>query len=193
MTSLTCSFEERVQPPRREDRYAKRGVVGSAVRTRPRQRRQRGIIISLHAQPRRSRRRHRRERRIERGASVRASLPSSGPSRLSLSSPFLSLLLRRRARSTYLCNETIPHFCSPPRSSSSMRWQRRCCQVMHAATREKKKRRSSGPAGEHHGMSSESFYLLRGGRGRGFRGRRGINSRGSIVRRAAGQARHAES
>ena len=95
-------------------------------------------------------------------------------------------------RSLYLCNETIPHFCSPPRFSSSMRWQRRCCQVMHA-TREKKKRRSSGPAGEHHGMSSESFYLLRGGRGRGFRGRRGINSRGSIVRRAAGQARHAES
>ena len=71
------------------------------LRTRPQQRRQRGIIISLHAQPRRSRRRHRRQRRIERGASVRASLPSSGPSRLSLSSPFLSLLLlRRRARST---------------------------------------------------------------------------------------------
>ena len=129
---------------------------------------------------------------IERGASVRASLPSSGPSRHSLSPPFLSLLLRRRARSTYLCNETIPHFCSPPpRSSSSMRWQRRCCQVMHA-TREKKKRRSRGPAEKHHGMSSESFYLLRGGRGRGFRGRRGINinSRGSIVRRAAGQTRH---
>ena len=31
MTSLTCSFEEGVQPPPREDRYTERGDVGSAL------------------------------------------------------------------------------------------------------------------------------------------------------------------
>ena len=30
MTSLTCSFEEGVQPPRREDRYTERGVASRA-------------------------------------------------------------------------------------------------------------------------------------------------------------------
>ena len=142
MTSLTCSFEEGVQPPRREDRYTERGDVGSAL-----DRNNEGNAASSSPCTHNHVASVASPSWIERGASVRASLPSSGPSLLSLSSPFLSLLLRRRARSTYLCNETIPHFCSPPRSSSSMRWQRRCCQVMHA-TREKKKRRSRGPAGE---------------------------------------------